>query len=123
MKGRRGSKDAFNIGEAKLDENNYLIIELRVPQAGRDEGHQVCNVRVFTRKLYNKVDGKPVYLPPAEVRDDPTWIPTVNGFMVRESQARDVLPTVVAALQRVMDIWGVKDPSVEKKVEKRKGAK
>ena len=114
----RGSKGGYTIGEAKLDENNYLIVEFYTPSKGKDEGEKVLNVRVFTRKLYDVVEKKKVYLPPAEVRDDPSWIPS-NGFMVREGQAREVLPLLAEAIEKAMKIWGVERVNVERKGTKR----
>jgi hypothetical protein len=102
----RGSKGGFSLAEIKLDENNYLVVELYTPTKGRDEGHQVANIRVFTKKLYDTEKGKKVYLPEAEVRDDPKWIPA-GGYMIREGQAPTVLPALVEALEKVMKLWGV----------------
>jgi hypothetical protein len=105
-----GSKGAFRIGEAKLDENNYLVVEIYTPSKGKDEGRDVLNIRVFTRKLYSVENRQKVYLPEAEVRDDPTWIPA-SGFMIREGQAREVLPQLVEAIEKAMKIWGVEIPT------------
>ncbi len=115
----RGSKGGFTLGEAKLDDNNYLVVELYTPKKGRDEGHQVLNIRVFTRKLYDTVDKRKVYLTDAELRKE-QWIPS-NGFMVREGQAPTVLPQLAEALDKVMKLWGIERG--EKMVDKRRPGK
>jgi len=111
------SKDGFTLAEIPLNENNYLVVEMYTPKKGKDEGRNVLNLRVFTRKLYrtDPDDKKKVYLTPQELRSDPQWIPTGNGFMVRETQASSVLPKLIEGIEKAMKLWAIE------KLDERKG--